>query len=104
MASTVAGPGIGGVALALALQKPIEDSVRISFTGFSQNALNIKVYVYVDDSDFSRYLAVVSELKQVRSKHGLPIKSRKKAESAFEHSPPFFSRTSRRKFIVLIAN
>ena len=40
----------------------IEDSVRVSFVKFSDNALIIRARIYVDESDFSNYLEVVSEL------------------------------------------
>ena len=40
----------------------IESSVRIRFTEFSENAMIIKARIYVNHSDFSRYLAVVGEL------------------------------------------
>jgi MscS family membrane protein len=40
----------------------IENSVRIKFTEFAENAMIIKARIYVDTSDFSTYLAVVGEL------------------------------------------
>ena len=43
-------------------EKVIEDSVRIRFTEFTENAMIIKARIYVDESDFSGYLAVVTEL------------------------------------------
>lgn len=43
-------------------EKVIEDSVRICFTEFSENAMIIKARIYVNESDFSGYLAVVAEL------------------------------------------
>lgn len=49
-------------AVARAHTKVIEKSVRVRFVQFSSNALIIKVRVYVDESDFSNYLEVVSEL------------------------------------------
>jgi MscS family membrane protein len=49
-------------AMARGHDKVIEDSVRIRFTEFSENAMIIKARIYVDESDFSGYLAVVGEL------------------------------------------
>ena len=43
-------------------EKVIEDSVRIRFTEFTENAMIIKARIYVDGSDFSGYLAVVGDL------------------------------------------
>jgi MscS family membrane protein len=43
-------------------EKVIEDSVRIRFTEFSENAMIIKARIYVDESNFSGYLAVVGDL------------------------------------------
>jgi len=43
-------------------EKVIEDSVRIRFTEFSENAMIIKARIYVDETDFSNYLSVVGEL------------------------------------------
>jgi len=43
-------------------EKVIEDSVRIRFTEFTENAMIIKARIYVDESDFSSYLEVVGEL------------------------------------------
>ncbi len=43
-------------------EKVITDSVRIRFTEYSENALIIKARIYVNETDFSNYLAVVSEL------------------------------------------
>jgi MscS family membrane protein len=43
-------------------EKVVTDSVRIRFTQYTENALIIKARIYVDESDFSNYLAVVSEL------------------------------------------
>lgn len=40
----------------------IADSVRIQFTEFSENSMIIKARIYVDTSDFSTYLQVVTEL------------------------------------------
>ncbi len=42
--------------------KVIESSVRVQFTEFTENALIIKVRVYIDETDFSNYLAVVGKL------------------------------------------
>jgi len=42
--------------------KVMEDSVRVRFVQFSNNALIIRARIYVDVSDFSIYLEVVSEL------------------------------------------
>ena len=49
-------------AMARKHEKVIDDSVRARFTEFSQNAMNVKVRVYVDESDFGAYLAVVGDL------------------------------------------
>jgi len=43
-------------------EKVIDDSVRIKFTEFSENAMIIRARIYVDESDFSNYLAVVGDL------------------------------------------
>ena len=43
-------------------EKVITDSVRIRFAQYSENALIIKARIYVDESEFSNYLAVVNEL------------------------------------------
>lgn len=43
-------------------EKVIENSVRIRFTEFSENAMIIKARIYVDESNFSGYLTVVAEL------------------------------------------
>jgi len=40
----------------------IEKSVRIRFTEFSENSMIIKARIYVDTSDFSTYLQVVTDL------------------------------------------
>jgi len=40
----------------------ISESVRIRFTEFSENSMIIKARIYVDTSDFSTYLQVVTEL------------------------------------------
>jgi MscS family membrane protein len=40
----------------------ISKSVRIRFTEFSENSMIIKARIYVDTSDFSTYLQVVTEL------------------------------------------
>ena len=40
----------------------IEKSVRIRFTEFSENAMIIKARIYVDESEFTNYLAVVGDL------------------------------------------
>jgi len=40
----------------------ITDSVRIRFTEFSENSMIIKARIYVDTSDFSTYLQVVTDL------------------------------------------
>lgn len=42
--------------------KVIADEVRIRFTEYRENALIIKARIYVDETDFSSYLAVVDEL------------------------------------------
>ena len=42
--------------------KVIADSVRIRFTEFTENAMIIKARIYIDESDFSNYLAVVDDL------------------------------------------
>jgi len=42
--------------------KVMEDSVRVRFIQFSENALIIKASIYVDVSDFCVYLEVVGEL------------------------------------------
>jgi len=49
-------------AMARGHEKVIADSVRVTFTEFSQNAMMIKVRIYVDESDFGAYLSVVGEL------------------------------------------
>jgi len=49
-------------AMARAHEKVVTDSVRIRFTQYTENALIIKARIYVDESNFSNYLAVVSEL------------------------------------------
>ena len=49
-------------AMARKHEKVIEDSVRIRFTEFTETAMIIKARIYVDESDFSGYLAVVGEL------------------------------------------
>jgi MscS family membrane protein len=49
-------------AVARAHVKVIEDSVRVRFVKFSDNALIIRARIYVDELDFSAYLEVVSEL------------------------------------------
>ena len=43
-------------------EKIIESSVRIRFTEFAENAMIVKARIYVDESDFSGYLAVVNDL------------------------------------------
>lgn len=43
-------------------EKVITSSVRCRFTAYAENALIIRLRVYVDDTDFSNYLSVVSEL------------------------------------------
>jgi MscS family membrane protein len=43
-------------------EKVIGDSVRIRFTEYSENAMIIRARIYVDETDFSTYLKVVSEL------------------------------------------
>jgi MscS family membrane protein len=43
-------------------EKVITDSVRIRFTHYTENAMVIKARIYVDESDFSGYLAVVNDL------------------------------------------
>jgi len=43
-------------------EKVIADTVRIRFTQYTENSMIIKARIYVDESDFSGYLAVVSEL------------------------------------------
>ena len=40
----------------------LTESVRIQFTEFSENSMIIKARIYVDTSDFSTYLQVVTEL------------------------------------------
>ncbi len=40
----------------------VADSVRTQFTEFSENAMIVKARIYVDTSDFSTYLQVVTEL------------------------------------------
>ncbi len=52
--------GIG--AMARNHEKVIEDSVRVRFTEFTENAMIIKARIYVDESVFSGYLAVIDEL------------------------------------------
>jgi len=52
--------GIDGMARAHV--KVMEDSVRVRFVQFSENALIIKARIYVDVSDFGVYLEVVGEL------------------------------------------
>ena len=42
--------------------KVIDDSVRVIFTEFSQNALILRARIYIDESDFGGYLQVVGEL------------------------------------------
>ena len=49
-------------AMARAHPKVIEDSVRVRFVQFTNNALIIKARIYVDVSDFGVYLEVVGEL------------------------------------------
>jgi MscS family membrane protein len=49
-------------AMARAHEKVMEDSVRIRFTQFTETAMIIRARIYVDESDFSGYLAVVGEL------------------------------------------
>ena len=49
-------------AMARAHVKVIEDSVRVRFVQFTNNALIIRARIYVDESDFSAYLEVVGEL------------------------------------------
>ena len=49
-------------AMAREHEKVITDSVRIRFTEYAENALIIKARIYVDESDFSNYLAVVDDL------------------------------------------
>jgi len=48
----------------MAKQHPsvVKDTVRITFTEFAENSMNIKARIYIDEDDFSRYLAVVAEL------------------------------------------
>jgi MscS family membrane protein len=54
---------IGGIdAMARAHDKVITDEVRIRFTDFSDNAIIIKARIYVDETDFDGYLAVVQDL------------------------------------------
>lgn len=48
--------------LARAHESVIDSSVRIRFTGFSENALVIKARIYVDTADLSTYLGVVGDL------------------------------------------
>jgi small-conductance mechanosensitive channel len=40
----------------------VTETVRIQFTEFSENSMIIKARIYVDTSDFSTYLQVVTEL------------------------------------------
>ncbi len=49
-------------AMARKHEKVIENSVRIRFTEFTETAMIVKARIYVDESDFSGYLAVVAEL------------------------------------------
>jgi MscS family membrane protein len=49
-------------AMAREHEKVITDSVRIRFTAYTENALIIKARIYVDESNFSGYLAVVNDL------------------------------------------
>jgi MscS family membrane protein len=46
----------------------ITDEVRIRFTEFTENAMIIKARIYVDTSDFSTYLQVVTELNMALMK------------------------------------
>ena len=43
-------------------KKVISSSVRCRFTSYTENALIIRLRVYVDETDFSSYLSVVSDL------------------------------------------
>jgi MscS family membrane protein len=43
-------------------ERVIADSVRVVFTEFAQNAMILKARIYVNESDFGAYLAVVTEL------------------------------------------
>ena len=49
-------------AMARKHDKVFDDSVRACFTEFSQNSMIVKVRIYVDESNFGTYLAVVGEL------------------------------------------
>jgi len=49
-------------AMARQHEKVIEESVRVRFLKFAENSMIIKARIYVDESDFSGYLAVVDEL------------------------------------------
>jgi MscS family membrane protein len=55
-------------------EKVITESVRVQFIRFDPNAMVIKMRVYVDETDFSAYLAVVGELNlaimQIVQQHG----------------------------------
>ena len=48
--------------MARSQEKVITDSVRIRFTEYTENAMIIKARIYVDESDFSGYLAVVNDM------------------------------------------
>ena len=48
--------------MARAHEKVIASTVRVRFTEFTENAMIIKARIYVDESDFSNYLAVVDDL------------------------------------------
>jgi MscS family membrane protein len=52
-------------AMAREHEKVITDSVRIRFTAYTENALIIKARIYVDESNFSSYLAVVNDLNML---------------------------------------
>ncbi len=49
-------------AMARKHEKVIADSVRVRFTEFTTNAMVIRARIYVDESDFSGYLAVINQL------------------------------------------
>jgi MscS family membrane protein len=43
-------------------EQVLEESVRIRFTEFSENSMIIKARIYIDTSDFTTYLQVVTDL------------------------------------------
>jgi MscS family membrane protein len=52
--------GIGS--MARTHEKVVADSVRVRFIEFAENAMIVRARIYIDETDFSNYLAVVEDL------------------------------------------